>query len=58
MFKKVTTSGQSGHPLSPNYADQIPMWLEGVYHPMPWTREAVEAVTVHRLRLGPGGEVK
>ena len=54
--RTVTTSGQSGHPLSPNYADQIPMWLEGVYHPMPWSREAVEAVTVHRLRLEPGGE--
>lgn len=51
--RTVTTSGQSGHPLSDNYADQIPMWLEGVYHPMPWTREAVEAIAVNRLRLGP-----
>ena len=51
--RAITTSGQSGHPLSPNYADQIPMWLEGNYHPMPWTREAVEAIAVHRLRLGP-----
>ncbi|MBX3051981.1 MAG: penicillin acylase family protein [Caldilineaceae bacterium] len=52
--RTITTSGQSGHPLSDNYADQIPMWLEGDYHPMPWTREAVEAIAVHRLRLGPG----
>ncbi len=49
--RAITTSGQSGHPLSPNYADQIPMWLEGNYHPMPWTREAVEAIAIHRLRL-------
>lgn len=51
--RTITTSGQSGHPLSPNYADQIPMWLEGDYHPMPWSRDAVEAIAVHRLRLGP-----
>ncbi|MBI3960129.1 MAG: penicillin acylase family protein [Chloroflexi bacterium] len=51
--RTITTSGQSGHPLSRNYADQIPMWLEGVYHPMPWSREAVEEIAVHRLRLGP-----
>jgi penicillin G amidase len=47
----VTTSGQSGHPLSNNYADQVPMWLEGIYHPMPWSREAVEKVSKHRLWL-------
>lgn len=49
--RTITTSGQSGHPLSRNYADQIHMWLEGVYHPMPWNREAVEENAIHRLRL-------
>lgn len=52
--RAITTSGQSGHPLSRNYADQIPMWLEGVYHPMPWTRKAVEDAAIHRLRLEKG----
>ena len=47
----VTASGQSGHPVSRNYADQIPMWLEGAYHKMPWSRPAVEAETRHRLIL-------
>ena len=47
----VTASGQSGHPVSRNYADQIPMWLEGAYHKMPWSRPAVEAVSLHRLLL-------
>ena len=54
--KSVTTSGQSGHPMSPNYADQITMWLEGVYHAMPWSREAVQAVARNRIELLPKDE--
>ncbi|MCC6456639.1 MAG: penicillin acylase family protein [Caldilineaceae bacterium] len=49
----VTTSGQSGHPMSSNYADQIPMWLEGAYHPMPWSREAVRTAALNRIELLP-----
>jgi penicillin amidase len=49
----VTTSGQSGHPMSANYADQIPMWLEGVYHPMPWSRSAVQDAARNRIELLP-----
>ena len=51
--KSVTTSGQSGHPMSDNYADQIPMWLEGVYHAMPWNRAEVVAAARNRLELLP-----
>ena len=51
--KSVTTSGQSGHPLSPNYADQITMWLEGVYHAMPWERETVRSHARNRIELMP-----
>lgn len=51
--KTVTTSGQSGHPMSPNYADQITMWREGVYHAMPWSREAVRAVARNRIEFVP-----
>jgi penicillin amidase len=51
--KTVTTSGQSGHPMSDNYADQITMWLEGVYHAMPWSREAVKGVARNRIELLP-----
>lgn len=54
--KTVTTSGQSGHPMSANYADQITMWLEGVYHPMPWSRQAVQAAARNRLELVPVGK--
>jgi len=51
--QSITNVGQSGHPLSDLYDDQIMMWKEGNYHPMPWSREAVEAVTVYRLTVGP-----
>lgn len=51
--RSVITSGQSGHPLSDHYDDQITMWREGVYHPMPWSREAVEEATRYRTVLTP-----
>ncbi len=51
--KSVTTSGQSGHPMSPNYADQITMWREGVYHAMPWSRDAVRSLARNRIELLP-----
>ncbi len=49
----VTQTGQSGHAMSDQYDDQMAMWREGVYHPMPWSREAVEKATVYRLSLYP-----
>jgi penicillin amidase len=49
----VTQTGQSGHAMSDQYDDQMAMWREGVYHPMPWLREAVEKSTVYRLSLHP-----
>jgi penicillin amidase len=52
--KTVTTGGQSGHPLSDHYDDQITLWREGVYHRMPWTRQAVEAAARYRMVLEPG----
>ena len=54
--KTVTTSGQSGHPMSANYADQITMWLEGVYHPMPWSREAVHTAALNGIELLPASK--
>jgi penicillin amidase len=33
--------GQSGHPRSRHYADNIQAWFTGEYHPMPFDREAV-----------------
>ncbi|MCB0044024.1 MAG: penicillin acylase family protein [Caldilineaceae bacterium] len=50
----ITTAGQSGHPLSDHFDDQIPMFLEGEYRGMPWSEEAVEAATVFKMTLRPG----
>lgn len=37
------TTGQSGHPLSPHYADLIPQWRAVAYVPMHWERGRVQA---------------
>jgi penicillin amidase len=47
------TVGQSGNPASPHFNDLFPLWSTGQYHPLPFTRAAVEAVTESRLRLAP-----
>lgn len=52
--QSITNVGQSGHPLSDLYDDQIMMWKEGSYHAMPWSREAVEGAAVYRLKVEPG----
>jgi penicillin amidase len=49
----VITSGQSGHFLSRHYDDQIPLWLEGQYHPMLFHQKDIEAHTRGRLLLKP-----
>ncbi|MEK7405480.1 MAG: penicillin acylase family protein, partial [Acidobacteriota bacterium] len=53
--RSVFTSvpGQSGQPGSPHYADLLPLWAEGRYAPLPFTRAAVEKHTRHRLLLAP-----
>jgi penicillin amidase len=52
--RSVNSTGQSGHPYSPHYDDQIEPWLNGQYHPMWFTQEAVEAAAVDHLILQPG----
>jgi penicillin amidase len=54
----VNTTGQSGHPASPHYFDQNALWRQGGYHPLPFTRPAVEAATVSLLELVPTGNWK
>jgi penicillin amidase len=51
----VLPGGQSGTPLSPHYADQLPLWQRGEGIPIPWSAEAVAAATRHTLRLVPVG---
>jgi penicillin amidase len=49
----VITTGQSGHPHSPHYFDQNSLWRTGRYRPLPFTRAAVDAATIARLKLTP-----
>lgn len=51
--QSIITTGQSGHPFSPHYDDQIGQWANIQYHPMLYTREAVEASLGSRLVLQP-----
>lgn len=49
----VITSGQSGHFLSPFYDNQIPLWLEGRYHPMLFDSENIEKNSIGIIRFKP-----
>jgi penicillin amidase len=51
----VLPGGQSGNPFSPHYDDQLPLWKAGSGIPIAWTDPAIEAATVHTLRLLPLG---
>jgi penicillin amidase len=53
--RSVFTSvpGESGQPGSPHYADLLPLWAQGQYAPLAFTRKAVEKATRHRLLLEP-----
>ena len=52
--QSMHTTGQSGNPNSPHYADMIDPWRNIEYHSMLWTREQVEAAAVETLILMPG----
>jgi penicillin amidase len=49
----VITTGNSGNPASPHYRDQSELWVRGEYHPMPFSRAAVEAASQGCLILTP-----
>jgi penicillin amidase len=53
--RSVATSvpGQSGQPGSPHYGDLLPLWAEGKYFPLLFSREQVEKQSKDRLVLEP-----
>jgi penicillin amidase len=51
--RSVIPTGNSGHPYNEHYDDQMPLYLTGQYHPMPFSRKAVEAAAVKHLVLQP-----
>lgn len=50
--------GESGDPDSKHYSDLLADWAAGKYHPMPFSRAAVEAATEERIVLEPGKVLK
>jgi penicillin G amidase len=50
----VISPGQSGHPASANYDDQISLWHNVNYRPMVFGRKTAELAAKHRLVLKPG----
>jgi len=51
--QSVNTTGQCGVLGSPHYADQIPLWRAGQYHPMLWRREDIQRQAEGILVLEP-----
>ena len=49
----VDAQGQSGHPGSPHYGDQLTEWLAGRYHFLPLDRAAAAQEAVTTLTLTP-----
>jgi penicillin amidase len=49
----INSPGQSGDPASPHYGDLFPLWAEGRYVPMLFSRAAVEAVAEQAILLTP-----
>ncbi len=49
----MNTPGQSGDPYSAHYRDLFPMWAEGSYVPLAFSREAVDRVAERVIRLQP-----
>jgi penicillin amidase len=45
--------GESGDPASPHYDDLLKDWAAGKYHPMPFSRKAVEQAAAERINLTP-----
>ena len=51
--QSILVPGQSGHPASPHYDDNIEGWFKGEYHPMFFDREKVITNAVNTLTLEP-----
>jgi penicillin amidase len=49
----INVPGQSGQPGSAHYSDLLPLWIEGQYFPLSYSKAAVEKVATDRLTLAP-----
>jgi len=49
----INSPGQSGDPASPHYNDLFPLWAEGGYVPLLFTRDAIERAARLVITLAP-----
>jgi penicillin amidase len=49
----VNVPGQSGQPGSAHYSDLLPLWVEGQYFPLSYSKAAVDKVATDTLNLEP-----
>jgi penicillin amidase len=49
----INAPGQSGDPRSPHYRDIAPLWADGQYVPLLYTRTAIDAVATAIIKLKP-----
>jgi len=49
----INSPGQSGDPRSSHYRDLFPLWAEGGYFPLYFSRARIEEVTEERVKLTP-----
>jgi len=47
----VLPGGNSGHPESPHFQNQLPLWLKNAYHPLFFTEKEIEENTEERIVL-------
>jgi penicillin amidase len=51
--RAVNMPGQSGDPMSPHYRDLAPLWLNGEYFPLLYSRNKIERATELKIELTP-----
>ena len=51
--RAINVPGQSGQPRSKHYDDLLPLWSEGRYFPLVYSKEAVDRNTTDTLQLVP-----
>jgi penicillin amidase len=49
----INVPGQSGQPGAKHFDDLLPLWSEGRYFPLKFSRAAVDEVTTDILTLEP-----
>jgi penicillin amidase len=52
--RAINVPGQSGQPSSKHYDDLLPLWSEGRYFPLVYSKGAVDRNTTDTLQLVPG----